>query len=83
MPTAKKPVVVSNPVFKWAVIVNAIVCFATFSTMIILAAYAPDPMNKAQESLSAACEKVFFMTTGAFLGLLGGRAGSPNGFRPA
>jgi hypothetical protein len=72
------PVVISNPLFKWIVIINAILCFGTLTILIVLAITAPNPMTKAQENLSGICEKVFIMTAGAFLGLLGGRASGPD-----
>jgi hypothetical protein len=35
-------------------------------------------MPKAQERLMNACEHVFTLTAGAFIGLLGGRAAAPD-----
>jgi len=37
-----------------------------------------DPLPKARERLFNACEHVFTMTAGAFIGLLGGRASIPD-----
>ena len=74
---AARPVVVSTPVFRLAIIVNAIICGATFAGMIVLALWGSNPMTKSQDTLLAVCEKAFMMTTGAFLGLLGGRAANP------
>jgi len=76
-PKTQKPLVVSTPFFKAAVIINAVLCFLTLICLIVLAMSALDPMTKAQENLSGISEKVFMMTSGAFLGLLGGRAGTP------
>jgi hypothetical protein len=37
-----------------------------------------DPLPKPRESLYNACEKIFTLTAGAFIGLLGGRAAAPD-----
>lgn len=77
MPAAK-PVVVSTPYFRWAVIINAIICLAAFCGMAGVAVFVADPMNRQQENFFNVCDKAFMMTAGAFLGLLGGRAANPS-----
>lgn len=42
---ASRPVVVVNPTFKWAVIINIVICVSTLITM-ILAAVLADNDNK-------------------------------------
>jgi len=68
-----KPVAVSSPYFKWLIGINAFMWLATGGMMFYAAFWGPDQLNKAQELFSTS-EKVFFMTSGAFIGLLGGRA---------
>ena len=75
---ARKPLVTINPLFKLLVWVNSALCVATFAGMVLLAAVAAEPMTRAQEILGTACETVFKMTAGAFIGLLGGRAAAPD-----
>jgi hypothetical protein len=50
--------------------------------MVYAAFWGPDPLTNAQERLFGACEKVFYMTSGAFIGLLGGRVGMPDRLIP-
>jgi hypothetical protein len=66
-----------NPMFKLLLWINAILCVATFGAMIWLACQ-PEPLPKAAERLFNACEHVFTLTAGAFIGLLGGRAAAPD-----
>ena len=73
---AAKRTITINPTFKWAVIVNCVLCVVTFVTMIVVFLLAQDD-NKFAERLFITCEKVFVMTAGAFIGLLGGRAARP------
>ncbi len=72
-----KPVVVINPAFKWAVIINIVICTTTLCTMILVVILASKE-NRLAEQLYSTCEKVFTLTTGAFIGLLGGKASSPD-----
>jgi hypothetical protein len=73
-----KPVITINPYFKLLICINCALCVITLIGMILLAFFAPEPMTKAQEQLAGACEAVFKMTAGAFIGLLGGRAAAPD-----
>jgi uncharacterized membrane protein YfcA len=66
-----------NPMFKLLLWINAILCVVTLGVM-IWASTQPDPMPKAMERLVNACEHVFTLTAGAFIGLLGGRAAAPD-----
>ena len=70
-------VVTINPMFKLLLGINAGLCIVTFGVMIWISTL-PEPMPKATERLFAACEHVFTLTAGAFIGLLGGRAASPD-----
>jgi hypothetical protein len=69
--------VISNPTFKALVIINCTLCFLTLAVMVWAAASSDDPMSKGKERLFTACEHVFTLTAGAFIGLLGGKAASP------
>ena len=73
-----KPIAVSNPYFKVLLIINSFMWLATLGVMLYAAFAVHDPLNKTQEQLYGTCEKVFFMTSGAFIGLLGGRAATPD-----
>jgi hypothetical protein len=66
-----------SPMFKLLLWINSILCLATFAGMIWVANL-PEPMPKAAERLFNACEHVFTLTAGAFIGLLGGRAAAPD-----
>jgi hypothetical protein len=77
-----KPIAVSNPYFKLLLGINAVMWLATGGVMVYTAFCGPEPLTKTQEQLFGTCEKVFFMTSGAFIGLLGGRAATPDRFMP-
>jgi hypothetical protein len=66
-----------NPMFKLLPWINAALCVVTLGVMLWLSTF-PDPMSKAPERLFNACEHVFTLTAGAFIGLLGGRAAAPD-----
>lgn len=76
--TRSKPTVVINPLFKLLIWVNSALCVLTFVGMVAMAFFAPKDPTPAQVQLSTACETVFKMTAGAFIGLLGGRAAAPD-----
>src|SRR5258708_26585972 len=76
-----KPVVTINPLFKLLLWINAGLCLVTFGGMVTLAITATKEMTRAQEQLATACETVFKMTAGAFIGLLGGRLAGPGRLR--
>jgi hypothetical protein len=65
-----------NPMFKLLLCINAALCFVTLGAMIWLATLS-EPLPKA-DPLFNACEHVFTLTAGAFIGLLGGRAAAPD-----
>jgi hypothetical protein len=73
---ASVPVAVVNPTFKWAVIINCIICPSTLIIMLGLALFSTQ--DKLAEKLFFTCEKVFTLTAGAFIGLLGGKASGPD-----
>ena len=76
---AGPPLITVNPMFKLLLGINAALCVGTLGVMIwIAAAFAEEPMPKARERLMNACEHVFTLTAGAFIGLLGGRAAAPD-----
>jgi hypothetical protein len=77
-----KPTVVINPLFKLLIWVNSVLCVLTFVGMVAMALFAPKDPTPAQVQLSTACETVFKMTAGAFIGLLGGRAAAPDPSKP-
>jgi len=70
--SASTQTVTVNPMFKLLLWINAVLCIATFATMIWISTV-PDPISKATERLLNACEHVFTLTAGAFIGLLGGQ----------
>jgi hypothetical protein len=74
----KHPVVVSNPLFRLLLVINAALCCVSLGIMLVLAISAADPMTKAQDRLLNVCEYVFTTTAGAFVGLLGGRVAGPD-----
>lgn len=76
--TAGSPIITVNPMFKLLLGINSLLCVVTLGVMIWLAALANEPMPKAREQLMNTCEKVFTLTAGAFIGLLGGRAAAPD-----
>ena len=71
---AKAPITI-NPTFKWAVIINAALCIVSLVVMCAAAGLSGNS-NVLAERLFGVCEKVFTLTAGAFVGLLGGRAGA-------
>lgn len=73
---ATKKTVKINPTFKWAVIINCILCFVCLIIMLIAAFFGQG--NELAKNLFTTCEKVFTLTAGAFIGLLGGRAAAPD-----
>ena len=77
-----KPIALSSPYFKLLLGIVSIMWLATGGVMVYAAFWGPDPLTNAQERLFGACEKVFYMTSGAFIGLLGGRVGMPDRLIP-
>ena len=78
MARQKPPTVSINPLFKLLIWVNSGLCLGTFIGMVVMAFVASKDPTPAQTQLSSACETVFKMTAGAFIGLLGGRAAAPD-----
>ena len=77
MPPARAPVS-TNPLFRllvWAVIIAFLL---GFFGMLLMAFFASDNPTKTQERFSATCEDVMKITIAALIGLLGGRAGTPD-----
>ena len=72
-----KNTITINPMFKLLLWINATMCVVTFGAMIWLTTF-QEPMPKTAERLFNACEHVFTLTAGAFIGLLGGRAAAPD-----
>jgi hypothetical protein len=79
--STNSPTITINPMFKLLLWINSALCAVTLGVMIWIAAAAAEPMPKAQERLMNACEHVFTLTAGAFIGLLGGRAAAPDSRR--
>ena len=74
----RRATVTLNPLFKWAIIANVSICAVCFIGMIIVLVIGVDPLSQVQERFYGTCEKAFYLTTGAFVGLLGGRAAKPD-----
>lgn len=74
---ASSPTITINPMFKLLLWINAALCIVTLGVM-VWAATLPEPLPKTGERLFNACEHVFTLTAGAFIGLLGGRAAAPD-----
>jgi hypothetical protein len=70
-----------NRMFVLLLAINGLIWLATLTVMVIIAATAPaepQQMPKVRSDLFSTCEKVFMLSSGAFIGLLGGRAGAPD-----
>jgi hypothetical protein len=78
---ASPPSITINPMFKLLLWINAALCIVTLGVMVWIAGFSDDPTPKARERLMNACEHVFTLTAGAFIGLLGGRAAAPDSHR--
>ncbi len=78
MPEGRRPIAVSNPLFKVVLIFVAVLCAACLIALALLAIWARDPMTKAQENLSSICMHGFMTTLALFIGLAGGRAAQPD-----
>ena len=79
--SAISPSLTINPMFKLLLWINGALCAVTLAVMIWIAASPDEPMPKARERVLNACEHVFTLTAGAFIGLLGGRAAAPDSRR--
>jgi hypothetical protein len=76
-----QPVVTINPLFKLLIVINLSLCVVSLVVMVVVGLTAVQPITELQRQLYSACETVFKMTTGAFIGLLGGKAASPDAVR--
>jgi len=65
-----------NPAYKLLVWVNILLCGGTLFIMLIVCNSPPD--SPYVKKLFDTCETIFKMTSGAFIGLLGGRASIPS-----
>jgi hypothetical protein len=79
MPPAKKktPIVVTNPLFRFVVFIVICIAVVTLGIWFYLATTAGEHPTKFQERLVDTCDTVFKMSAGALIGLLGGKAGTP------
>ena len=73
---SRKRVVVSNPYFKLLLWINVCLCAVTLFTMIGISFFGPDSLSQHQQMLFATSEKIFTLTAGTLIGLLGGKAGA-------
>jgi hypothetical protein len=73
----ERKVVVSTTYFKLLLWINVALCVATLLTMIGLASFVAEELNRHQQMLFNTCKKIFTLTAGTLIGLLGGKAGSP------
>ncbi len=76
--------VYSNPYFKTLLIINVLLCVTTLGVMLWASSHERDDgdMPKAKERVFVICQFVFASTSGAFIGLLGGRAAVPDPASP-
>jgi hypothetical protein len=72
------PLTSVNPLFKALLWINAALCTVWLGVMVLVTWDGAEPMPKGKERLYNACEHVFTLTAGAFIGLLGGRAAAPD-----
>ena len=73
----ERKAVISSPYFKLLLWINVTLCAVALVTMIGLASFVPDELNRHQQMLFSTCEKIFTLPAGTLIGLLGGKAGSP------
>lgn len=72
----RRKLVVSNPYFKLLLWLNVALCAITLLTMIGVACFGSPTLPQHQQMLFNTCEKIFTLTAGTLIGLLGGKAGS-------
>ncbi len=77
MPRGRKVVVSSTAYFKLLLWINVALCAVTLFTMIGFASFISEELGRHQQTLFSTCEKIFTLTAGTLIGLLGGKAGSP------
>jgi hypothetical protein len=61
--------------FKLLLWINVCLCAVTLFTMIGISFFGPDSLSQHQQMLFATSEKIFTLTAGTLIGLLGGKAG--------
>jgi hypothetical protein len=81
MARSKPPVISINPLFKLLIVINLTLCGVCLVVMVVIGVTVHEP-TEIQRQLYSACETVFKMTTGAFIGLLAGRAAAPDANQP-
>lgn len=72
---------VVNRMFVWILLINGGMWLATFFAMCWTSSdYDPatGELRKAKQKIYDTCSTVFIMTSGAFVGLIGGRTGAPD-----
>lgn len=74
------PVAATNPLFKAILLFVGALCISFLVGQGLLAAFAADPMTKAQESFASMSMHGFMTTLALFIGLAGGRAGHTDYF---
>jgi hypothetical protein len=74
----QKPIAIIGPYFAVLVWIITSICFLSLVGIFCLALAAPDPLSKAQEVALETSKYAFTTTLGAIVGLLGGRASTPN-----
>ncbi|MBV9122054.1 MAG: hypothetical protein JO112_01680 [Planctomycetes bacterium] len=81
MAKAARPVTVLNPMFRLLLAINGAIFLLTFGTLVLLSCLAGEPLTKAQGVLLQVSEYLCTTTAGAFIGMLGGKAGNAEGVR--
>lgn len=77
-PDAVRAIAVSNPLFKMLVWIVVVVLFASLLGMGLLAFFGAKEQTEFQRQFASMCDTGFKTTLGAIVGLLGGRAASPD-----
>ena len=78
-----RPFVISiNPLFKALIVINLGLCGICLVVMVVVALTTAKEPTEIQRQLYSACETVFKMTAGAFIGLMAGRAATPDTPQP-
>ncbi len=78
MPPKKQAIVSTNPLFRFVVWIVIVLAISTLTVWICVAFLAGEKPSIIQQRLADGCETVFKMAAGALIGLIGGRAGTPD-----
>jgi hypothetical protein len=78
MARSRQAVISINPLFKALIAINIALCGICLVVMVVVGLTAAKEPTEIQRQLYSACETVFKMTAGAFIGLLAGRAAAPD-----